>query len=159
MFSHREQRQLEQPAVFLLRHEAAHRIGASDDHRAVMTVVIITERNRFKPQHRRLQHLVTSGAQARGCGLIVRMRAGDENRHAPISKRPAVRQQRTIALRNRAMLTGTSLSNRRFGRPSAVLKLCKGSNWIKRRQCWCWVSRRPAMKPRPPWSSARALGL
>src|SRR5438067_8751552 len=54
------------------------------------------------------------------------MRAGDENRHAPISKRPGVRQQRTIALRDRAMLTGTSLSTATSAGRSAGIKVLQG---------------------------------
>ena len=82
MFAHREQRQLEQLAVLEVRREAAQRIGGGDDDRAVAPVLIIAKGDRLEPQHRRQQHLVTSGAQASGGGLVVGMRAGDENGHA-----------------------------------------------------------------------------
>jgi hypothetical protein len=39
------------------------------------------ERHRLEPQHRRLQHLKAPRAQRAGRGLIVRMRARDENGH------------------------------------------------------------------------------
>jgi hypothetical protein len=40
------------------------------------------ERDRLEPQHRRAKHLKAPGAKGRRGGLIVRMRAGDENGHA-----------------------------------------------------------------------------
>ena len=76
----REQRQLEQPVALEL--DAAQRIGAGDDDRAVARAQILVERDRLEPQHRRPQHLKTPGAKRRGRGFIVGMRAGDENGHA-----------------------------------------------------------------------------
>jgi len=87
MLSHREQRQLKQPVAFEVRLDAAQRIGAGDDDGAVARVHIVVEGDRFEPQHRRLQDLIASGAQACGGGLIVGMRAGDENGHASRSRR------------------------------------------------------------------------
>jgi len=45
----------------------------------------------FEPQHRRQQHLKSPGAQARCGGLIVRMRACDENGHALRCRRQGFR--------------------------------------------------------------------
>ena len=105
MFADREQRQLEQPVA--LEFDAAQRIGAGDDDRAVARVQIVMERDRLEPQHRRQQHLKTPAAKCRGRGLIVGMRAGNENGHAfSISCQPGFRQQRTIALRDPAVLPG-----------------------------------------------------
>ena len=81
MFADREQRQFEQPLPGRMLLEAAQRIGAGDDDRAIARVRIVLERERLEPQHRRQQHLKTPRAQRRGGGLIVRVRAGDENGH------------------------------------------------------------------------------
>ncbi len=86
MLSDREQRQLEQPVALEVMFDAAQRVGAGDDDGAVECFHIIVEGDRLEPQHRRLQHLETPGAQAGGGGLVVRLRAGDENSHASASK-------------------------------------------------------------------------
>ena len=80
MFADREQRQFEQPVAF--EFDAAQRIGAGDDDGAAARVQIGMERDRLEPQHRRQQHLETPGAKCCGSGLIVGMRAGNENSHA-----------------------------------------------------------------------------
>ena len=71
MPAHRKQRQLQQPAAREMRLNAAQRIGAGDDHRGVVRVGVIVEGDRLKPQHRRLHHLETPGAQTGGGGLVV----------------------------------------------------------------------------------------
>ena len=88
VFADREQRQLEQPAAGKMRLDAAQRIGAGDDDRAIARIGIVVERDRLEPQHRRQQHLKAPGAQARGGGLVVRMRARDENGH--VTRPPTV---------------------------------------------------------------------
>src|SRR5260221_12878710 len=89
MFAYRKQRQFEQMVAFEMRCEAAQRIGAGDDDRAVTPVHIIAEVDRFEPQHRRLQYLETPRAQRSGGRLGVRMRTGDENSHTSTSRRRA----------------------------------------------------------------------
>src|SRR5260221_9078637 len=83
------ERQFEQMVAFEMRCEAAQRIGAGDDDRAVTPVHIIAEVDRFEPQHRRLQYLETPRAQRSGGRLVVRMRTGDENSHTSTSRRRA----------------------------------------------------------------------
>src|SRR5712691_2553265 len=82
MLSYREQRQLEQPAAFKMRCDAAQRIGAGDDDSAVARILVIVKCDRFKPQHWRQHDLEALGAQRSGRGLVVRMRTCDENSHA-----------------------------------------------------------------------------
>ena len=82
MFADREQRQLEPRAALELGLDAAQRIDAGDDHRAVLRLAVIVERDRLEPQHRRLEHLKSPGAQAGRGGLVAGLRTGDENGHA-----------------------------------------------------------------------------
>ena len=64
MLSDREQRQLEQPVAFELMLDAAQRIGAGDDDGAVSRLAVVVQGQRLEPQHRRLQHIESPGAQA-----------------------------------------------------------------------------------------------
>ena len=82
MFAHREQRQLEPRAALELGLDAAQRVRAGDDDRAVLRLAVILERDRFEPQHRRFQHLKSPRAQAGRGGLVAGLRTGDENGHA-----------------------------------------------------------------------------
>jgi hypothetical protein len=79
-----EQRQLEQAVA--LEFDAAQRIGAGDDDRAAARVQVGMERDRLEPQHRRQQHLETFAAKCRGSGLVVRVRAGNEDSHVSASQ-------------------------------------------------------------------------
>ena len=150
MFADRKQRQFEQPvacelgsmprsALALVTMTASYRASSSSwngngSNRS------IGASNTSKPLR----------AQACGCDLIVGMRAGNENGHASGLRR------RDFELNGRLHFATSQcyakIGKRRFDRQR------KGLNWVTTRRCWCWVSRPPAMKPRPPWSSARATG-
>ena len=95
-FSHRKQRQLEQPAAGKMRLDAAQRIGAGDDDGAIIRVEVIVKGDRLKSQHRRPQNLKAPAAQRRGGGLIVRMRARDENSHVSDRRRQGFRFNRRL---------------------------------------------------------------
>jgi hypothetical protein len=102
MLAHREKRQFQQPAGCEMRLDAAQRVGAGDDHRAIMRVNVIVERDRLKPQHRRPHHLETPGAQTGSGGLVVGRRTGDENSHGqPLAgRRLAAADDCTLRPRN-----------------------------------------------------------
>jgi hypothetical protein len=69
-----------------MRLDAAQRIGAGDDDGAVARVLIVLKRDRFEPQHRRQQDLEAFAAQTRSGGLVVRLRAGNQNSHVSNSR-------------------------------------------------------------------------
>ena len=82
MFAHREQWQLPNSMAFEFAGDGAQRIGAGDDDGVIAGFVVVMERHRLEPQHRREQDLKTARPQGFGGRLAIRMRPRDENGHA-----------------------------------------------------------------------------
>ena len=106
MFAHREQWQLQEPMAFEFAGDGAQRIGAGDDDGVVARFVVVLERHRLEPQHRREQDLKTARPQGFGGRLTIRMRPCDENGHASGFRERHFDAWRTIALCDLVMLPG-----------------------------------------------------